>query len=210
MVIDRMAALVEGWLTAADAWRRRHPWLNGDIIASTLVLVLSVYFFADSVRLGLSNGQQAAPGTFPALISAGIAICSAIWLIGALLKLRAPDEPDAAPSPAVAQAEDGDNGAGDTVLSESANWRVVFLLAWSALLLPLTETIGMVPMLFVYLLGLFVVIARSAIWKSALVIGVVLLVFAWGAYEGRIYMPDPFRLGRAIHNLLSSLTGGAI
>lgn len=209
MAMTGMAAVVEGRLATFAEWRRRHPLLSGDVLFSAVLLALSAYFLYASVRLGLTNRQQAAPGTFPAVVSAGLVVCSAIWLTGALVKLRSPNEAAAAtPSPPAIEQRVTESGAGDSVTSETANWRVIFVIAWSALLLPLTETIGMVPMLFVYLVGLFTVIARVSILKSSTIIGVVLLLFAWGAYEGRIYLPDPLRIGRTIHDLMAGLLGG--
>lgn len=207
MTINPMVTAVERRLVAFSEWRRRWPWLDGEVLFAALTLLLSAYFLYQSYRLGLTNGVQAAAGTFPALVSAGLVVCSGVWLYGTLLRLRrssATTDQD----PAEDRLTESNTGA--TAIapkSESATWRVLFVVVWSALLLPLTEAVGMVPMLLVYLTGLFWIVARTSIWKAAIIIAVVLALFAWGAYEARIYLPDPLRIGRTIHTLFSGFFG---
>lgn len=205
---------VQRWGAGIAEWRQRHRWLNGEVVTSGVLLVASIYFFYASTRLGVSKGAQAAPGSFPALVSAGVIICSALWFFGLLLKLRRPEERTPAPSDTPVGevieliAEGSDDGqATGTVTEESAVWRVVFVVVWSAVCLPFTETIGMAPMLLVYLTGLLTVLARANPIKVVITLIIVLLLFSWGAYEGRIYIPDPFRIGLTIHHLFIGLLG---
>lgn len=199
------------------AWRR---WLDGERVAAVILLVLSVVFLRMSLDLGVTEDNQAAPGAFPTLVTGALVVFSVLWLVAPRRRTADGDGVPAAlagaltssegvppPSTGAAGAADGDVAASGGFASDSKPARLIFVLAWTAVTIPFTERIGMIPLLFVYLNGLLLVVARASLWKSLLGTAIGLLLAAYGAYEAGIFLPDPLGLGQFLVDTVDAILG---
>ncbi|MCU1410980.1 MAG: hypothetical protein JWR04_1687 [Rhodoglobus sp.] len=209
------------WIAATvNRVTTRFPWLIAERIAAIVILLLALYFLSVAVSYGLNDGAQAAPGTFPALAAAALVVLSVIWLFTAKpLKKDVEDETpgeevldhyahqEGAAQEELAEAAAHDADATGALESDSHPIRLIFVLVWSAVALPFVEVIGMIPLLFVYLTGLFVVVAQLKWWKVMIFTALTLLLAAYGAYVGGIYLPDPIGIGPFLYGIVARIFG---
>lgn len=171
---------------------------DGDRIAATILLLVSILLLVTSVNYHLFNGNAPGPGLFPAIISGGLLVLAVLWLIqgagksnGQPIASEGPvrDDKDGQPSETSVGSSDD-----DAVIDRDGWRRIGFVVVWTAIPMVLLDRAGFILAMTLYVGGLLVVVARNRPWIAVLMSAIGSLLCQIGANALGITLPDPFGL----------------